>query len=437
MLFTKYLLNATDIILTDILKFERPADAILKYYFKQNEQLGTQDRNIIAESIYQVLRRKNYLSFFIERAELEVSARLLILTALIKLEGVAIKNLKDILKEPEVKMLEQIKAGSSTIKFDELPLHVQRDLPEWILEKIQPEFTPEALREFVQALNSPAPLDLRINTIKTSREVVMKALFKSKIEGATETPYSPYGIRLKEKVNISRHPMFLDGAIEVQDEGSQLIGMLVNPKRHEMVADFCAGAGGKTLVLGMMMRSQGRLYAFDVASKRLDNLKPRLKRSGLSNVHPQLMNNENDIKIKRLRRKIDRVLVDAPCTGLGTIRRNPDLKWRQNPESLAELTQKQLNILSSASELVKEGGRLVYATCSFLPDENEHVIARFLEKHADFEIIPVSKVFEELKIDALTTLSSDFMKLSPVEHQSDGFFGAVLTRKVTPKEEAK
>ena len=163
---------------------------------------------------------------------------------------------------------------------------------------------------------------------------------------------------------LFRSELFSSGAIEVQDEGSQLLGYLVAPKRREMVVDFCAGAGGKTLLMGAMMQSQGRLYALDISEKRLKNLAPRLKRSGLSNVHAQIIASENDIKVKRLAGKIDRVLVDAPCSGLGTLRRNPDLKWRQSPRSIDELAVKQQAILSAAATLLKPGGRLVYATCS-------------------------------------------------------------------------
>src|SRR4029077_10460991 len=174
--------------------------------------------------------------------------------------------------------------------------------------------------------------------------------------------------------SLARHALVTEGMLEVQDEGSQLVGYLVAPRRGEVVADFCAGAGGKTLLLGALMRSQGRLYAFDISTRRLANLKPRLARSGLSNVHPVRIDDERDRHVKRLAGKIDRVLVDAPCTGFGTLRRNPDLKWRQHEASVAELALKQTTILAAAATLVKPGGRLVYGTCSVLPDENEAVV---------------------------------------------------------------
>jgi 16S rRNA (cytosine967-C5)-methyltransferase len=221
--------------------------------------------------------------------------------------------------------------------------------------------------------------------------------------------------------------MFLDGAVEVQDEGSQLVGMLVEPRRGEMVVDFCAGAGGKTLQMGASMHSSGRLYAFDVSDKRLANLGPRLKRSGLSNVFPQRIANENDAKVKRLRGKIDRVLVDAPCTGLGTLRRNPDLKWRQTEEALAELAVKQAAILAAAATLVKPGGRLVYATCSLLSEENEDIVQGFLAAHADFALVPAADILQRQGLQVPRI--AEYLRLYPHVHDTDGFFAAVMEKK--------
>ena len=201
-----------------------------------------------------------------------------------------------------------------------------------------------------------------------------------------------------------------------------------------MVVDFCAGAGGKTLSLGAMMRSSGRLYAFDVSEKRLANLKPRLAKSGLSNVHPVWIDNENDIKVKRLAGKIDRVLVDAPCSGLGTLRRNPDLKWRQSPQSIAELMQKQLSILTSAARLLKPGGRLVYATCSLIYQENQGIVEEFLKNNPAFELKDPKEVlgasfpvFNGMPIGA--SQDSKWWQLFPHVHHTDAFFAAILEKK--------
>ncbi len=199
-----------------------------------------------------------------------------------------------------------------------------------------------------------------------------------------------------------------------------------------MVVDFCAGAGGKTLALGAMMRNTGRLYAFDVSAHRLAALKPRLARSGLSNVYPAGISHERDERIKRLSGKIDRVLVDAPCSGLGTLRRNPDLKWRQTPEGVAELTVKQRAILDSAARLVKAGGQLVYATCSLLDAENESIAQAFSDAHPEFELLNAAEVLARQKVeDAESLCRNNYLRLWPHRHGTDGFFAAVWRRRAT------
>jgi 16S rRNA (cytosine967-C5)-methyltransferase len=225
---------------------------------------------------------------------------------------------------------------------------------------------------------------------------------------------------------LANHPWLVEGKFEVQSESSQLVGLLVAPRRSEMVADFCAGAGGKTLFLGMLMRSQGRLYAFDVSDKRLKKLTPRLARSGLSNVHPQRLDSERDAKLKRLAGKMDRVLVDAPCTGTGTLQRNPDLKWRYSEVGLAELNAKQTAILTAAARLVKPGGRLVYATCSVLSAENETIVTQFLDVNPEFSLQSASEALARAQVPLDT---GETLKLLPHQHHTDGFFAAVLMRR--------
>jgi 16S rRNA (cytosine967-C5)-methyltransferase len=249
--------------------------------------------------------------------------------------------------------------------------------------------------------------------------------FISEHAEAEPTPYSPVGIRMPQKMNISRHPLFTDGKIEVQDEGSQLLAQLAAPRRGEMVADFCAGAGGKSLAMGALMRNTGRIYAFDVSEKRLHNLGARLKRSGLSNLHSQVISGENDPKLKRLNGKFDRVLVDAPCSGLGTLRRNPDLKWRQTPEDISELTAKQTSILERAARLLKPGGRLIYATCSLLREENEQIAENFLQAHPEFKLVSAEDILAQQQI---TMNTGSYLKLFPYRHNTDAFFAGVFER---------
>jgi 16S rRNA (cytosine967-C5)-methyltransferase len=245
------------------------------------------------------------------------------------------------------------------------------------------------------------------------------------------TPHSPWGLRVQGKPALNKMDVFTGGSVEVQDEGSQLLALLTDAKRGEMVVDFCAGAGGKTLALGAAMRNTGRLYAFDVSGHRLDALKPRLARSGLSNVHPAQIAHERDDRVRRLAGKIDRVLVDAPCSGLGTLRRNPDLKWRQSPSSVLELQAKQQAILASASRLLKAGGRLVYATCSLLAAENQQVAAAFEAEHGrDFIALPAAEVLSAAHVEqAQALVEGSFLRLWPHRHQTDGFFAAVWQRR--------
>ncbi|MBY0485001.1 RsmB/NOP family class I SAM-dependent RNA methyltransferase [Nitrosomonas sp.] len=416
MQLTPFQLDAVVVALRTVLPLEYPADGILRHFFRENPLLGGQDRAFIAETVFGILRHR----FFLESLTERITPRSLVLAYLVKFSGMNLRELTLLISESETKWLAEIKA----IKLETLPLAIQAEFPEWLVEKLKQFMTDADILNLGFSLQKSAPLDLRVNTILAKRNQVLETLSQEGIE-ALETPYSPCGIRLTKKPAINRHELFLSGKIEVQDEGSQLLGYLLAPKRGEMVVDFCAGAGGKSLLLGALMNSKGRLYAFDISEKRLNNLKPRFKRSGLSNLHAQRITNENDIKVKRLSGKIDRVLVDAPCSGLGTLRRNPDLKWRQSPKSIEELKTKQAAILSAAASLLKPGGRLVYATCSFLPEENQQVVQDFLNTHPQFSLLNCAELLAQQKIPLDT---GEFLQLSPLLHQTDGFFAAVLTR---------
>lgn len=403
-------------VLADVLTFQRPADAVLSYFFRNHHEVGARDREFIAETVYAILRRKRLLDHVAPGA----TPRKLALAALVRLQGVSLRELEPLLKGSEDEWLKAMKA----VPTDDLTLAEQADLPDWLWQRLTAEQGEERALALGRAMQQPAPLDLRVNTLLAGRDEVLAILRGAGIE-AEATPYSPVGIRLKKKTALNRHPLFLEGKVEVQDEGSQLLALLLAPKRRDMVVDFCAGAGGKTLLLGALMRNTGRLYAFDVSDKRLANLKPRLARSGLSNVHPARIEHERDQKIKRLAGKADRVLVDAPCSGLGTLRRNPDLKWRQDEKSIAELTVKQASILDAASTLVRPGGRLVYATCSLLGEENDAIVAAFLEKHPDFSLLLANGILGKQGI----ACDGDVLRLLPHKHNTDGFFAAAMERK--------
>jgi len=405
--------------ITELLEGSGPADGRLSAWFRDNRKLGVHDRALIADTLYTILRRRRFLEFIAPDA----TPRRLVLACWLKLNGIATRELEPLLRKPEIEWLHELKASSA----DNLPLAVQAELPDWLWERLATQYGAEQALKLSRTLQQSAPLDLRVNSLKAHRDAVLERL-RSEGLPAEEMSLSPLGIRLAEKIQLHKHPLFLDGTLEVQDEGSQLLALLVAPKRGEMVADFCAGAGGKTLALGAQMANTGRLYAFDVSERRLANLKPRLARSGLSNIHPQLIASERDPKLKRLIGKFDRVLVDAPCSGLGTLRRNPDLKWRQTEMDIAELTVKQAAILDSASRLVKAGGRLVYATCSLLREENEGIVEAFLAQHPDFRCVNAVEVLAHAKV---VIESAPYLQLLPHQHNTDGFFGAVLERAAT------
>jgi len=406
----------TEEVLREILRFTGPADVTLSRYFRDNPRLGGRERGVIAEAVYGLLRNKSVFTNFAESGVGSMMRRMALLGLV---DTVSIESLAG-LTEEEVAWLNR----TSQIDRNQLPLAMRANMPAWLFDKLVARDGEAAAMEMAEAMNQQAPLDLRVNAIKSNREAVMAELLLAPIL-CEPTPYAPLGLRILKKPALQNLPLFKEGAIEVQDEGSQLLAQIVGAKRGEMVVDFCAGAGGKTLALGAGMRNTGRLYAFDVSEKRLAKLKPRMARSGLSNVHPVLIAHENDAKVKRLAGKIDRVLVDAPCSGLGTLRRNPDTKWRQTAESVAEMHTKQLSILTSAARLVKAGGRLVYGTCSFLNEENEDVVAEFLQGNPTFTLVPMSAVLEEQKINLEM---GDYLKLLPQVHHTDGFFAAVLER---------
>ncbi|MDO8293594.1 MAG: RsmB/NOP family class I SAM-dependent RNA methyltransferase [Gallionella sp.] len=416
MLITEYRLELAIQALRAILPLAHPADTTLRYFFK-DERIGSNERELVAETVFGVLRHRLLLEITCAG---NATPRRMALAWLVRFGGYNLREIEPVLKHDEKEWLATVKG----VKVDGQPLPVQAELPEWLVEKMHASYSDEDILAIGLSMQQGAPLDIRVNTLLAKRDDVLQQLHDKNIEAAA-TPYSPVGIRLKEKIPLNKDALFTEGKIEVQDEGSQLLGFLLAPKRNDMVVDFCAGAGGKTLMLSALMNSQGRLYAMDTSEKRLANLKPRLKRSGASNIQPMLIAHENDLKVKRLSGKIDRVLVDAPCSGLGTLRRSPDLKFRQSPGSIEEVTRKQAAILASASRLLKKGGRLVYATCSILPEENQLIVQAFLAAHLDFVLRPASEVLQQQKI-ALDT--GDYLELRPHLHNTDGFFAAVLER---------
>ncbi len=403
--------------LAELLPFQAPADAVLRQWFRHNPRLGPRERAFVADTAFAVIRHLRRLEFLAGGRD----PRRLALAALVRVAGTAVRALEPSLRGGEAAWLATLKGAPEP----EAPA-VRLSLPDWLHERLVAARGEEDTTRLATALLRSAPMDLRVNTLLTRREEVLATLKASDIEGEP-TPWAPAGIRLRDKPSLERHALFTGGLVEVQDEGSQLVALLLDPRRGQMVVDFCAGAGGKTLAMGALMRSEGRLYAFDTSERRLAKLTPRLRRSGLSNVHPQRIDSENDTRVKRLAGKIDRVLVDAPCSGTGTLRRNPDLKWRMSPQALEELGAKQRAILASAARLAKPGGRLVYATCSLLPEENEAVVDSFLLAAPGWRRLDAPAALRSAGMD-IPGQSGEDLRLDPASHGTDGFYAALLER---------
>ena len=414
------LLDLTAELLRGVLRLDAPADTVVSNFFRGRRTLGPRERHALAETAYAVLRRRSLLLHLAQSGSGALERRL----AILAWAGDA-NLLRGALGPNEAQWRTQVKSLDPEAFSEKL----RHNLPDWLAAALRRDIDEADFWQLVAALNAPAPLDLRVNLQKGKRDEVRASLERDGVR-AIPTPFSPWGLRIDGKPALQKFELFTRGVVEVQDEGSQLLALLTDARRGEMVVDFCAGAGGKTLALGAAMRSTGRLYAFDVSGHRLAALKPRLARSGLSNVHPVQIAHERDDRIKRLAGKIDRVLVDAPCSGLGTLRRNPDLKWRQSPQAVAELQARQSAILASAARLLKPGGRLVYATCSLLRDENEAVVDAFSASNDAFVPLPAAQALAQAHVErAAELVSGDHLRLWPHRHGTDGFFAAVWQRR--------
>lgn len=426
------LLEACTELVGQVLQFEHPADSVVSHYFRGNRTLGQRERATLAETVYTVLRKKLLFDAFAQSAPKGAGPKARRL-AILGFYGPR-DFVRSVLNDSEKQWLDACDAAvAAGLKDGFMDLH-RHNLPDWLVQPLKEQLGAPDFWKLVESLSQTAPLDLRVNELKAKRADASAELKKFAIKSVA-TPFSPWGLRIEGKPALNKLDLFINGLVEVQDEGSQLLALLLDAKRGEMVVDFCAGAGGKTLAIGASMRNTGRLYAFDTAAHRLDALKPRLARSGLSNVHPAAIAHERDERIKRLAGKIDRVLVDAPCTGLGTLRRNPDLKWRQSAAGVAEMAVKQAAILQSAARLLKPGGRLVYATCSLLRAENEEIALAFTAANRDFSPLAAEQILSNLKVQGAASLCSGpgrdgslddaYLRLWPHRHATDGFFAAI------------
>jgi 16S rRNA (cytosine967-C5)-methyltransferase len=407
----------------------KPADAVANDFFRARRYIGSGDRRWVSDRGWHVLRARRRLAWWLTRAGGQVTPRLQVAASLLfdgwALSGVA-QSFSGGMYAPSALIADERavlrRLEGHTLDHPDMPEGVRLEVPDWILPRLQARFGNDLLPEMV-AMAEPPPLDLRVNLLKATREEARAALAAEGI-AASPTPISSWGLRIEGRRPVTVGRAFRSGLVEIQDEGSQLVVALVGARPAMRVVDWCAGAGGKTLVLAMVMGNRGHIVACDVSAARLDAAMRRLRRAGVHNVERHLAE-PGDKWAKRRAGTFDRVLVDAPCTGTGAWRRNPDARLRLAEKDLAELLQKQTMILAQAARLLRNGGRLIYATCSTLIDENEAQVEAFLSANPDFRVVPLAQVWD---LPFPAPASGPYMMLTPHRYGTDGFFAAVLER---------
>jgi len=418
-------------VLQDIIERRRPAADSLKDWGLSRRFAGSKDRAAIASLVYDALRRKASSA----HAMASETPRALVLGMLAGLRGLSLSEIATLcsgeshapqpLSEDETVLL-------TAFSDADAPDHVRADVPEWLWPSFQAGFGESAVAEG-EALAARAPVDLRVNRLKADRDAVLKDLAHLQPEPGA---WSPDALRFQpghdgRGPSLQTEPGFFAGAFEIQDEGSQLVTLLAGVKPAETVIDLCAGAGGKTLALAALMANRGSLYATDLDSRRLAPLHDRVTRSGASIVEVRIPRSRGHEPLADIAGKADLVLVDAPCTGSGTWRRNPDAKWRVRPGALAERVKDQAEVLARAAKLVRPGGRIAYITCSMLPEENDEAIRAFLGRHPGFASVAPVDVLKggETDLSLLARFATEYgLQLSPRRTGTDGFYLACLTR---------
>jgi 16S rRNA (cytosine967-C5)-methyltransferase len=406
---------------------KRPADAVANDFFRARRFIGSGDRRAISERVWSVLRARRRLGWWL--ADAPQSPRLLVAAALLT-EGWTLPGVRQSFSGGQfaaaplsgAEKAALARAEGHTLDHPDMPEAVRLEIPDWLLPRLAARFG-TALHAEMAALSQPASLDLRANLLKGTREQAQAALAAEGWE-AKPTRLSPWGLRIEGRRPVTDGPAFQSGLVEIQDEGSQLIAAMLGAEPGMRVVDWCAGAGGKTLALAGAMANKGQIVACDVSAPRLEGAVKRLRRAGAHNVERHLIE-PGDKWLKRRAGAFDRVLVDAPCTGTGTWRRNPDARLRLTETDLMELRPKQAQILDTAQSLVRKGGRLVYATCSLLEEENEAQVAGFLSRNPGFVLVPLARAWT---LPAPVPNSGDCLSLTPARHGTDGFFAAVLER---------
>jgi 16S rRNA (cytosine967-C5)-methyltransferase len=421
-------LSATLDLASELLSFSRPADAVIASWLRARRDLTEAQRGPVLKMVGVLLRHHARLGWWLARCGMVDTPRSRLLAWLV-LDGNSLGTVASWMDSdagdfgtPLAAERDALSAlEGQSINHADMPDAVRLEYPDWARDGLRRRFGGEFATE-LQAMLTEPPLDFRVNPVKSSRPAMLEAL---KGLGLDPQPMelAPQGIRLNERISLSRLPMLRSGELEIQDEGSQLIAQLVDARPGERVVDFCAGAGGKTLAIAAQMQNRGYVVACDVSEGRLQRAAERFRRAGLHNIQTRLLSSESDRWVKRHKLGFDRVLVDAPCSGTGTWRRNPDARWRPHDEAgLAGLVALQARILASAARLVKPGGKLVYSTCSLLIEENQEQIAAFLAAHPGFRLVPVHTAGSD----------TDYLTLTPARHGTDGFFAASLERLKEP-----
>jgi 16S rRNA (cytosine967-C5)-methyltransferase len=402
------------------------ADVSFSYFMKQRRYIGAKDKKAIARLFYYVLRHQASLIWWAKQRNMTANPRLKALLGALFLDNLPAERIDALcgddkyapksMSDKDRELMDDCAAHGSLF-HESMPDEAKYNAPEWIISKFRKHYGADA-EAILVSLMQEAPTDIRINALKTTRQEVLEILENAGIS-AEPTAHSPYGVRIHQRVALHTLDAFQNGLFEVQDEGSQLLAGLVAARAGQRVIDFCAGAGGKTLAIAATMQNKGKILSWDVHAGRMKDLPKRLKRAGVDNVEVHHITSEHDSYIKRHKASADWVLVDAPCSGTGTWRRNPDARWNITKDEVRNLTQLQLSILESAARLVKAGGALLYATCSLLPEENHQVVEQFLKAHAHFSLEQPS---------CFPIECGAMIALTPYHHQMDGFFAALLRK---------
>lgn len=410
----------------DVSQSRKPADHLIDTFFRSRKYLGSHDRRFIAETLYSMLRHKRRIEWIVARLESRTAMPLHLCVTSLFLEK---KISKEALLEDEIlpsAIIDRLSELVETIPDETLldeRIGMTYSFPQWMIQRWIKKYGEAEMEELCATLNMQAPITLRVNTLKCSVEECQRSLKSEGIE-SIKSEYSPFGLHIPKRINVFQLESFRKGFFEVQDEGSQMLALLVDPKPRKKVIDACAGGGGKSLAMAAIMKNRGEIYSLDIHGFRLDELRKRIKRAGVDTVRVRTV--KEDESPVELHGTADYVLVDAPCSGTGTIRRNPGMKWTVYPEMIDELQIKQKMILSNYAQCVAVNGILVYATCSLMEEENEAIVESFLSLHPEFSLVDPKTVLARYGLDILS--NNRYFQLLPHHNGTDGFFAAIMKR---------